>query len=632
MASSSDEETPAAALPDATVDYGDGEGGGDDDDDDAAAGSGGGGLANSDSLGGGGDSEGNGDDAAADGGGSGGGKAVSKKKLCLGLGLGLAFLVAAGLAVGLGVGLTRNKNQDGGEGGGGAEGKDASTSDGGEAVEGGGAAPDVAGGQGAEEEEEGEESVSFGTSDLGVPTPVPVPGGIVPWVEESIATPPPVVLAPLAASMDCRFAESQVVDVRSPPYGNMTANVTDLLANGTEIVVGTESVRTEKKLSGGASAFSGSTAAIVAYDSDGREGGVWLLERRDLGALGDSWEVAKAIQTEGPDQLGWGVGLDGGTLAIGAPGKDGREEPGIVGWYWTGTGEARVWEKNGEGGAWEETATLAPEGADDSASFGNSVDVADCGCRIAVGAWHDRDSRGSVHVYAKGDDGTWTQVQRLAPPDSRRTQSDGLHGNYGYAVAIADDYLAVKAPYDSYTGSTDFYDPNRGVVYVYRREANGTYVEVNRLFAPEKEQVGSHHRDLVFLDDFLLVGLPGNNVVYVFERRADGADGDAGGAGYVKMAELVPSAGVEPGGTFGNSLSGDGSSVMVGDRGAGRSHLFSYEEGTWRERATFEGTNAALSGDVMLRHDPKAFSMEGSDGGSGGQYGGEVNFFDLVCD
>ena len=63
----------------------------------------------------------------------------------------------------------------------------------------------------------------------------------------------------------------------------------------------------------------------------------------------------------------------------------------------------------------------------------------------------------------------------MLAPITRQSQLNYFHENYGFTVANADDQLAAKAPYDSYTGSYDQKDRNRGVVYVYKRGQDGTF-------------------------------------------------------------------------------------------------------------------------------------------------------------
>ena len=94
-------------------------------------------------------------------------------------------------------------------------------------------------------------------------------------------------------------------------------------------------------------------------------------------------------------------------------------------------------------------------------------------------------------------------------------------------------------------------------------------------------QVGSHHRDVVFLNHFFLVGAPGRNGAHVLRR-----DGNTGN--YVPSALLVPSNGGAS--DFGIRVDGDGNKAMVGDISGGKSYLFAYDNNNnvWREMAIFE--------------------------------------------
>ena len=369
-------------------------------------------------------------------------------------------------------------------------------------------------------------------------------------------------------------------------------------------------VNVEKKLSGGTSAYDGNNAIVVSYNTDGVAGAVWVLSKRASG-----WVQTGRFQSANEDQLGWGVAIKGKTAVVGAPGHKGKYMPTPYGGYWAGRGKAIVLNQN-ENGIWVREAVLMPNVADDNSAFGSTMDIAQN--IIAVGAWHDRDSRGSVFIFAKNSNGGWTEIQKLQPTDSRRSQSEYLHGNYGYTVAINDEYLAVKAPYDSYNGSFEYNDPNRGIVYVYKRRSDGQFQQVARLCTPEGRQVGEVLQDTIFLDDFLLVGAPGKNKVYVFKRS---------GNKYEKSAELTPSDAINGRSKFGVSLSGGkGTNVLIGDIGNERSYLFSFEDGVWREKLKFDGVNTAISNNSIVDHTPKSFQV------SGASYGGEVNFYDLVCD
>ena len=534
----------------------------------------------------------------------------------------IIFLLIIGACIGLAVGLTVNKNSSAAESLTGEEPTTQSTS------------------TTINDDEEGEDDVAQKvapvesatttkpptTSEFTFPPTIsPRPTGLlldnynspIPTITNSIynninqgstaecASNPNLLTTPVIVDNTCTFQKVQTVKVTAPvPIGNNTI---------------------QKKLSGGTSSYDTNNALIVSYNSDGTAGAVWTITKE--GDNANSWDQTGILQTNDEDQLGWSVSIKNTMAVVGAPGHNGQEKVQMsppFDWYWAGKGKAIVMSQ--QDGEWIEEAVLLPNDEfdiDDNSAFGSTVDVNESGNIIAIGAWHDRGSRGSVYLFGKDDSSSgWTQIQKLAPIDARRSQSDHLHGNFGYTVALTNDYLAIKAPYDSFSGSTDYYDPNRGMVHVYKKGVDGQFEEVDRLCTPEGVQVRETLRDVIFLDDsrLLLVGAPGKNKVYVFERQVDSDE-------YSKTAELTPSDGENGESKFGISLSGKGTDVLVGDIGNARSYLFSLEDGMWKEKAKFDGVNTVMADDkIIVEHTPKSFEVNGN------EYGGDVNFYDVVCE
>ena len=175
---------------------------------------------------------------------------------------------------------------------------------------------------------------------------------------------------------------------------------------------------------------------------------------------------------------------------------------------------------------------------------------------------------------------------------------------------ISDTLLAVKSPFD-YIGGL------RGVVYLYKRGRAGLYEETDRLSTPEGPQLSmTSGADLIFLDEFLLVGSVGNKKVYVFKQTSS--------EGYQKTTELTASD-AGPDSIFGISMDGRGTEVMVQDCGDDSSIFFSYEGGVWKDKAKFEGCNTALSGSTIVAQSQDDFEINGH------IYGGQVSFYDLIC-
>ena len=215
-----------------------------------------------------------------------------------------------------------------------------------------------------------------------------------------------------------------------------------------------------------------------------------------------------------------------------------------------------------------------------------------------------------MYVFSRTSSGSWTEAQKLSP-SFRQTHSDFFHGNYGHSVVISDTLLAVKAPFDYINGI-------RGVVYLYKRGSDGKYDEIERLSTPEGQQTESYHApQIALLDEFVLVGAHEYNKVYVFRQTSSGV--------YQKTTELTASD-AKSGTNFGIKIGGQGTDVLVADRGDDSTYLFSYEGGVWKEKAKFDGYHAALSDKSIVVHSPFDFRMNGS------SYSGQVSFYDLVCE
>ncbi|KAL9187550.1 hypothetical protein ACHAXT_001653 [Thalassiosira profunda] len=361
----------------------------------------------------------------------------------------------------------------------------------------------------------------------------------------------------------------------------------------------------DSKFWGSASDFDGTDAVIVSHSREGG-GAVWALSENAEGSWGQS-----AFQSSWSDQSGWDVAVRNGIIVIGTPAYQGRD---VEHWendssWWGGRGAAVVLARD-EGGNWKEQALLVPSEADDIAGFGNSVAISESGRRIAVGAWHDRENRGSVYIFEKIR-GMWAETQKLAPLTAR-SQSVTFHGNYGSSVAITDTSLAVLAPHDYGDGRL------RGVVYVYSRGRDGQYEEAQQLGLGLGEQLKvTSGAGLAFLgSDWLAAGAGENRKVHMFRSSS---------SGYQKTTELTSS---DAGGNsiFGVGLDGQGNQVMVQDCGEDAAYLFSFEGGVWKEKAKFNGCNTSMSGNSMVSQSNEDFALTGS------LYGGPVRFYDLVCE
>jgi hypothetical protein len=115
----------------------------------------------------------------------------------------------------------------------------------------------------------------------------------------------------------------------------------------------------------------------------------------------------------------------------------------------------------------EEAKLLDPTGASSNANFGWAVAVS--GSRALVGApYHGNLNDGLAFVFVR-DEGGWRFEATLLP--------SGLpsEAQFGQTVALSGNLAIVGAPYEA-IGSG-----RRGAAYVFEREANGAWVELQRI-------------------------------------------------------------------------------------------------------------------------------------------------------
>lgn len=184
--------------------------------------------------------------------------------------------------------------------------------------------------------------------------------------------------------------------------------------------------------------------------------GAWSLEA-----------YIKPAENEARNRLGSSVALSGDTLVVGAPGRNNQR------------GGAFVFRRAADG-SWSQEAALEFSGeleVEDNA--GETVAVS--GDWVAVGAPHRRAESdtaanpGAVHLFRRSG-GVWSRAVELIPPVDFQRGERFDHYQFGNAVAMDGDLLAVGARGDSSSALGVGGDPHNedrfrsGAVYVYRRE------------------------------------------------------------------------------------------------------------------------------------------------------------------
>lgn len=302
---------------------------------------------------------------------------------------------------------------------------------------------------------------------------------------------------------------------------------------------------------GSPAAISGDHAIVGAHDDDTNgegSGAAYVFEKDGAG----SWiERAKLLASDGLefDHFGEAVSISGTFAIVGA--RD--EETGN-----TGSGSAYVFERD-DVGAWVERTKLTASDADGGDHFGYAVAIS--GDRAIVGAPDEDDegsNAGAVYVYELNE-GVWLEVAKLTAADA--FADDG----FGKSVSISGDRAIAGAP-----GKGGFRVSAPGKAYIFERSAEGTWLQVTRLSAPEGGEDDKFGISVSISGEHAIVGAPGlvdprsgaaSGSAYVFERDAGGswleearltlaADAPAGGLGSavsISADRAIVSGGVPPG-------------------------------------------------------------------------------------
>ncbi len=164
---------------------------------------------------------------------------------------------------------------------------------------------------------------------------------------------------------------------------------------------------------------------------------------------------------------------------------------------------------------------------------------------------------GAVYVFKKDSNGNWSEVQKLIPSN---ISIDNRNDRFGTSVAISGKYAIVGAPQPSgYQNNAN----KKGVVYVFERNQDGVWLEVQKLVGSDSVMKDSFGTGLVLDGENMLIGASGvdvNNVssvgrVYAFSRNSSGF--------WEETQKILPSE-LQQGGIFGRSIAIDGKKAIVG--------------------------------------------------------------------
>ena len=302
---------------------------------------------------------------------------------------------------------------------------------------------------------------------------------------------------------------------------------------------------------GWATAVSGSTALVGAYQHNGGAGAAYVFssapwtQQAELTATGG----------QGLDHFGEAVALDGTTAAIGAPGVE--------------AGAGAVYIFSDAGGTWTQQAELSAGDGASGDHFGQALAL--LGTTLFVGAPGRASGRGAAYVFT-GSGNTWTQQGELNAPDA--TAGDA----FASSLSLSGTTVAIGAPNAQ----------SSGAAYVFNFNSTTTsWSAAAELTEGASGAAGDLFGAAVALDGVdLLVGAPGNanakGAVYPFLFTT---------GSWQQQATLTAPDGRAPF-RFGISVALSSGTALIGSAGVnvgqGRVYAFTTSDGaSWTQDAEF---------------------------------------------
>lgn len=225
--------------------------------------------------------------------------------------------------------------------------------------------------------------------------------------------------------------------------------------------------------------------AVYIYKNNGDD--TWVLEQK-----------ITASDREFGAWFGFDVAIEGNRIVVGC----GRNSYDVNGEnFQHRAGAAYIFEKDVTN-VWNQVAkVVAPDRATED-RFGYAVSIN--GDYASVGAYNEDEdengnntisSAGAVYVYKRENNGNWSFQQKLVPT-TRPDNSEWL----GWSLDMDSEYIVAGAI------AADEPSASSGAVYIFKRDVNDTWNEVDKLTATDGIQGEWFGYDVAIQDDRILVG------------------------------------------------------------------------------------------------------------------------------
>ncbi len=276
---------------------------------------------------------------------------------------------------------------------------------------------------------------------------------------------------------------------------------------------------------------------------------LWLDEIHIFEIIGGVWQDVALLRSNDHaplDEFGFSLDIEGDVLVAGAPGDNDLGGS---------SGSAYVFERDAQG-QWNQTAKLLASDGDGGDAFGFSIALKNN--IIVVGARDDDDPNGnfsgSAYVFEKDPTGQWVQTLKLLPNVGQVIWS------FGEDVAIGrdgnEDIILIGEPHVSTIV------PSGGAVIVFERDGNGSWVQTAELVSSDVANSDTFGRNLDMSGNIAVIASRGADVhgintgaAYIFRRENDGS--------WTEVQKIFPSVG-NTRDWFGFSVAVDGTNTVIG--------------------------------------------------------------------
>jgi len=280
---------------------------------------------------------------------------------------------------------------------------------------------------------------------------------------------------------------------------------------------------------GNSVAIQGDVAVIGSgnanFEGNGPLGVVYVF-KRDVNNVWVEHQLLVASDRAQFDKFGQSVAINGDYIIVGASGQrfDANGSNFIA-----QAGAVYIYKNNGNDN-WELEQKITASDREFGAWFGYDVAIQDN--RIIVGCGrnsYDVDGQnfqhraGAGYIFERDDQNVWSQVAKVVAPD--RATEDRL----GYAVSISGDYVSIGAYLEDEDENGNNTISAAGSIYVYKRDTNGVWNFQQKLVSavrPNNNEYLGWSLDMD--DDFILAGAiaadepnSSTGAVYVFKRDAN---------------------------------------------------------------------------------------------------------------